>query len=592
MPPGVTVCVSQNSDQKSLLQTLDSRTHPRTTASVVLNSEPFIIAESSYSTYPVNVDKDEKISVILEGKLYSDNWRALASDIRAAVRDTASAEVAASFRERLRTVDGDFLIVVVDHTNEKTYIANDFLGRLPFYYHSDGYRTIATRSELAIADTTSDISFDRIAMAQYLVFGYPLGTRTFFENANRLNPGELLVIDSGGTSTHSLWELDIGQKNHSDRSVSKNAAALVETFTDACAARTGLTNQDIVSLSGGLDSRSVLAGVNHVSPVTTASFDHKRVDDPDMSGALSLSRALNVDWHRFQLGEVTQDLIRQLLISKGGMNHLTSAYVLKFNEYLLDHFGDSITVYTGDGGDKVMPRLSPLTSFTSDEELIDYIISSNQNYTIREAADICGLSVQRLYESIGDRIATYPETDYGDLYTHFLIRERAMNRFFQGEDRSRCFFWTASPFYALPVFEYAMGIPDTQKKSNQLYDQFLSKLDNRLLTVKNVEFGARPGSRRHTVARRTYETLSNHKQVMGAVKPIARRVLNITNKSSNPNTFYTAAIHEYLNSGIDSLSADSLKEIVEEREKYSRTQIGDLSTIVSVILEVRSEIEC
>ena len=87
----------------------------------------------------------------------------------------------------------------------------------------------------------------------------------------------------------------------------------------------------------------------------------------------------------------------------------------------------------------------------------------------------------------------------------FLIAERGRKALFEGEDRARSFLWQASPFYALPVFEAAMAVPDEHKSDLRFYAEFQRNLDPALLTIPHADVGMSIDSVRYharAVARR------------------------------------------------------------------------------------------
>ena len=75
-----------------------------------------------------------------------------------------------------------------------------------------------------------------------------------------------------------------------------------------------------------------------------------------------------------------------------------------------------------------------------------------------------------------DHVSSYPERDFVQKYVHFVTCERIFKWLTEGEDRNRCFFWSATPYSSFEFFESAMRCPDEQKSYYGLYREFLLQL--------------------------------------------------------------------------------------------------------------------
>jgi hypothetical protein len=78
----------------------------------------------------------------------------------------------------------------------------------------------------------------------------------------------------------------------------------------------------------------------------------------------------------------------------------------------------------------------------------------------------------------------YPEKTIEGKLAHFKIFERGHNWLFVGEDRSRFFMWSTTPFYSVPFFKASMAIPQRAKRHYLLYKYFLVNLKPALLRTQ------------------------------------------------------------------------------------------------------------
>jgi len=99
---------------------------------------------------------------------------------------------------------------------------------------------------------------------------------------------------------------------------------------------------------------------------------------------------------------------------------------------------------------------------------------------------LTGVSPEELRAGIRQRVESYPEKDLYQKYLHFIIFEHCFKLQFEGEEKSRSFFWTVAPFYSLFVFTYLMNIPDDRKRYYRLYDHFFQRLSPAAAAIGNV----------------------------------------------------------------------------------------------------------
>lgn len=173
----------------------------------------------------------------------------------AAVLDLYRAHGAA-FLDRLH---GHFSVAIWDAREGRLLLATDRFGLRPMYFRRDGER-IAFGSEIkALLPRDRPIAVDPHGVADFLILGFPLGTRTLVMETESVPPASCTVIDSVRVATRSYWQFRFGAQPDSIAAVDAAADALgdalAQAVSDACR---GGQNVD-VPLSGGLDSRCLAA---------------------------------------------------------------------------------------------------------------------------------------------------------------------------------------------------------------------------------------------------------------------------------------------------------------------------------------------
>ncbi|AQL44654.1 hypothetical protein BV210_17975 (plasmid) [Halorientalis sp. IM1011] len=547
------------------------------------DGDDLTVASTGYDGYPVRTVETEHGCVVLEGYLYDvDDADAHLAD----VAEWVATDDRTALRSWVRDRDGDFLVVVVDETEETATVVPDALGRLPLYHAEIDGATVVSRELKLIRELAEirdePVGVDDLAVAQSLLFGYRLGTGTLFDSVDRLPPAATLSVGED-REVSRLFRHDFGATVYDHRSPDENAAQLADLFETACENRTALPGGTVLALSGGLDSRAV-AGAFEATGVdfTAATFDRPDGSASDeVRAAASVADALDVDWQQY-VAHDTDEHRETLLELKQGMNYLRLSFLVDFLERL-DPPRGAATYVTGDGGDKVFRDMRPSRSFADRGEMVDYAIAANSIFDASEAAAIAGVPEERLRASVRDRFEQYPESDHRDAYVHFLVRERGMNWLYQGEDRNRYYYWSVSPFYSQSFFRAAMQCPPDQK-GPEFYQRFLRQFAPELVDIEYVNFGASITSAEYRVKRFVYDTLSRYPSLQDAVVDVVKRLGNDSTVSA-PEVVEDIE-RELAADGVErTLSTAAVEDVVHNPDAYSEPEMYHLLTVATLVGE-------
>jgi asparagine synthase (glutamine-hydrolysing) len=609
--PGFSAVRSDAGTDGGLARALEATTAFDHYATDTIRHGEVVVGRTGYDGYPLQRAETEHGTVYLEGRLYD------VDDVEGHLERVAAliaADDVDGLREWVGERDGDFLIVVVD--GEDVALLNDAFSRLPTYVAVVDGAPIASRELAVVREIAREhgepCSMDRLAVGQYLTFGYTLGTRTLFEGVRAIPPGSLVRLDGAadddpsaapgqdpvahddvpGASITSVYEHDFEDCPNADRSVEANAAELTDRLLEACRRRIVPGQQTVVSLSGGLDSRTVAAAYAAIDagsavgaragdvpidrePTVAATF--RRPDggnSEEVAAAGAVAEQLDLDW-TVSTADSSPERRETMIQAKQGMNYLGMAYILEFFEDLRSRHGTT-TYVTGDGGDKLLVGLEPTRSFDTHAELVAYVIDANSRLPIEEAAAIAGVDPDAIRASVAERLRSYPESDRSRAYAHFLVRERGINFLVQGEDRNRYYAWTVSPFYALPVWEYAMGCPDEQKAYRRLQSAILERFDPALVDLPYPNYGAPISTRRYRAKQFVYDS-------MGRVPTIRDRVIDRIGGGGGEHGPITDAIRDDLpHLTAAGLSPSATADVIATPEDYSTVALQYLSTVTAL----------
>ncbi len=451
---------------------------------VLLEDKFYFLGCTTYKEYPVATFENDEYLIYLEGKIYGLSIQNVEKELVELANIAMSTANQPKFfiAERLLNMDGDFIVFILDKKFHRIVVLNDALARLPLYICRSKGQLILSR-ELAFIQKVSDkTALDRIAIAQYLLFGYPLGKRTLMEDIHRVAPATLISIDARNSKIEieNIHRFNFEEKKYSFIKNEENARQLVDLFDQSSRQRTLQENgyRNILSLSGGRDSISVAAALKRGDiPFCAATFlTHGKNNINDVESASMIADRYNIQWKLFALAPPKGKDYLTLLRIKQGLNYLGMSFILSFFERIKDTYGTRLVYLTGDGGDKLLPDLRPSRKVKNTDALVKYIISANQVFPLSAVAQLTGATEADIVEELRNHILSYPEKDCVQKYVHFVICERGFKWLFEGEDRNRCYFWSASPFWSMPFLHYAMNCPDDQKKKYGLYNNFLNIL--------------------------------------------------------------------------------------------------------------------
>jgi asparagine synthase (glutamine-hydrolysing) len=498
--PGIALVAGEGVRLGGFENALRTMAHPGYVVTPLARTECLAVGYSAHSGYPLHVIKDDDCVVALEGAVYGPKPDQLDADLRLIAQlFVADPDAGRQAAERFaRSADGDFNLLLLVPSQNRMLLVNDTLGRLPlFYLQSASTLALAREIKFLRAWNAREPQPDRVAIAQTLMFGWPLGSRTQEEHIQRL-PEASTVYAAAATGTiqinpYRIWNFDeIAQT----RTRYDSPNELAELFINRCVAqsRWAANRPLLVSLSGGLDSRTVAAGLQRAgTPFTAVTFsDAAQENRADVIGAKQVADALGAPWKPYTLGEATWDASELLVHLRDGQNYIGVAYMLDFLSRLRQDFGDACYL-TGDGGDKTLYELTYPPLARSLDQLLNLVVS-NAIWPVGTIALLLGMSPGEILESIRAQFCAYPERSPAGRQARFGHAEHARHWLFEGEDRNRAFLWSMTPFYAQSFYGRALAVPASRKRRFSYYADFMRALNPLVANIPNANWGASVGS--------------------------------------------------------------------------------------------------
>ena len=183
----------------------------------------------------------------------SNSWRTRTEDLEALHQSWDAGDWTL-----LRAATGVFSALYYSPTQQRLCLISDKLCIRPLYYWiSDQFVVFA--SALRILTSLDEVPrvMDVRAVTEIVSLGLPLGTRTGYAHVGLMRAAEILEISDGEICRRQYWRWDdIRQSQQPEGELLKQVH---ESFTRAVARRARADKSTVSFLSGGLDSRCIVA---------------------------------------------------------------------------------------------------------------------------------------------------------------------------------------------------------------------------------------------------------------------------------------------------------------------------------------------
>ena len=232
--------------------------------------------------------------------------------------------------ELLRVVEGEFAFALYDRTTRRLLLARDRLGARPLFLARTAYGWAFASELKGLLPVLGAPAIDPRALAQYLQGRYGTGRHTLFAGTERLQPGELLVLDEhGDAERRRYWSLlDV----RPERLRYEEAAARFDELAGGIVRDAGAgsgAGPGTLLLCGGAPSALLLAMLSgsEAAPIRTLTLAEARETGRDAAGdthAARLSRHFGVPHETIGLAPV--DLTMRLATAAWAMDELVADF--------------------------------------------------------------------------------------------------------------------------------------------------------------------------------------------------------------------------------------------------------------------------
>ena len=154
-------------------------------------------------------------------------------------------------------LNGSFLIALYNFHLKELLLVNDRFSSHPLFYYFDRKKLIfSTQIRSLLKFPKLPRNLNKQAVLEFFAFQRVLAERTFYEDINILPPASILRFRDGRIFLSKYWRMRYTNESHSS---AYYVEALADALRNAVNRRTCGNDNFGILLSGGLDSRAVLA---------------------------------------------------------------------------------------------------------------------------------------------------------------------------------------------------------------------------------------------------------------------------------------------------------------------------------------------
>lgn len=393
-------------------------------------------------------------------------------------------------KDFVKRLNGSFLLVIGDIENKEVIIISDRFGTRPLYYsRKEGSILFASEVKAILKDRSFVKKMDYEALGNFFVFGEILGDRTFFEGVKVLPNASILTWTKNGISISKYWDLTYrGGEKLED--VDSMVDELVEKFMNAVSNHLKEPYRYTVSLSGGLDSRSVLSAASQTKKcqdVTAFTFGMPSCDDIRI--ARTVANKLNIRHRAIEYDpSFLTKYFDEVVHLNDGMDYIAVCYlpyvsvnVRNFADVYLQGFALDLLL----GGSFLDSRLFRVKT---DAELAGLLYSKKilfpENLLSSLLTEECFQKIKgKALKSLLTALKESRGKTFADKADYFSIVNHVRRRTLMGSVINRNYVEEGMPTLDNEFIEVISKIPANLRFNHKIYVKFLRKVAPKTVTI-------------------------------------------------------------------------------------------------------------
>ena len=254
----------------------------------------------------------------------------------------------------LNRLNGMFAFVIWDKKERKLTAVRDRMGVKPLYYSLYNETFYFASEQKALFTAKVPLKMDNDGMEEYIFNRFVAGENTLYENVKKVLPGHILTLNESGKITNEKW-WDLKTEIQNQSKIKNPVEWFRETFDDSVKLRMVSDVPVGVLLSGGLDSSSILASLNHhnYKDIHTFNIGFKEKEHNESHLAKIMADEFNYGFRTMQLEDnnLFEKLLSSTYFQDEPIMHLNEPHILALSQLAKP----SVKVLlSGEGSDELM----------------------------------------------------------------------------------------------------------------------------------------------------------------------------------------------------------------------------------------------
>jgi len=405
-------------------------------------------------------------------------------------------------------LNGIFHFAIYDSRSEQIKLFNDKFGLQPLYYSvsPDGL-IFAAEVKALLEDKNIVKKPDYESFADFLHYGQILGQKTLFRDIKLLEPGSLLTFDLKDVKVtlKKYWHLDELFVEKGAYSTRGSAEDVVSLLVESIRAQNAHREILGLSLSGGLDSRAILAGLEkNAKGISTYTLGLPGCADQKLSAQMSKVAGTNHEFIELDQSYIAdfENMALEMIHLSDGMYHPHESTEMLALEYfkraefkiLLRGHGGEIAkaalaypvmvtpqAYSCSSGQGILDYIFNITNLVIRDIDPDKVFTSGFRDTIKEAPQ------QSLYESCG-RVSEILAP--ADVCIYYYINEHIRRQVVASLDIFRTQIEIRMPYVDEAYIKALLELPVSERNEGEIHFKLIKRCMPGLIKIPNSNTGA------------------------------------------------------------------------------------------------------
>lgn len=489
-------------------------------------------------TQPI-FNEDKSVCVIMDGEIYDydDKVEELKKKGHVFKIGNGPEYCMHAFEEHgssvLSELNGEFVIVILDLANNKLHLINDRYGLRPVYYaiiNNELFFASEIKAILENKELEKRLNYDSIA--DHFSYGYILGNKTFFEGIYVLPHASFFTWNNGDLEKDRYWDYEYKSDNSLTEDMIVKELAII--FKNAVKRRVSPGHKCLISLSGGLDSRMIVAALSEdvdKADVGAFTFGLKNCDEISIAKKVSKKAKIKHTIVEYKPENLISSSNSSVYLTDGqnllSMGFLVYSYrkLEQDVDIFLQGFANDVML----GGRNLKPEVF---NSKNEEDLFAYLHRPlpERLFSRSFAAKLHGKNVESLKLALGS-IKADCTANKADC---FVLQNKVRRGTSMGSVINRNYAEEAAPTFDNDYIDFILRIPPEYRRNYRIYSKLMKAMSPELCKIK-YQYTMLPPSESYEKWLRGLKKLRRKERIRRLVWKYSGGLVYIQNKRSYVN---------------------------------------------------------